>query len=150
VARTLGLPLAPVVPARLCPLPGPLYTVLLGYKEAPVAEARLRFAAIVRMVLVSFLRARVNQLAAQAGGPFDVVSVVPSTHRPGPAPLARVEGLGAAAAALLGACWVPELLRRADTWAAGSGSSYSTTRTSVVPGRKAPLPRCISPGSGLW
>ncbi len=113
MARTLGLPLAPVVPARLCPLPGPLYTVLLGYKEAPVAEARLRFAAIVRMVLVSFLRARVNQLASLIGGPFDVVSVVPSTHRPGPAPLARVEGLGAAAAALLGACWVPELLRRA-------------------------------------
>jgi hypothetical protein len=112
VARRLGLPLTPVVPARLCPLPGPLYMVLLGYKEAPVAEARLRFGAIVRTVLVSFLRARVSQLASMTGGSFDVVSVVPSTHRPGPAPLARVEGLGAAAAALLGACWAPGLLRR--------------------------------------
>ena len=51
VARRLGLPLAPVVPARLCPLPSPLYTVLLGYKESPVAEARRRFGAIVRALV---------------------------------------------------------------------------------------------------
>ena len=44
----LDLPLAPVFPVRLCPLPSPLYAVLLGYKESPVAEARHRFAPMVR------------------------------------------------------------------------------------------------------
>jgi hypothetical protein len=115
VARTLGLPLAPVVPARLCPLPGPLYTVLLGYKEAPVAEARLRFAAIVRVLLCSFLHSNGGRLAALVGGPFDLVALVPSTHRPGVAPLGLVEGLGHdVAAALPTARWTPDLLRRAD------------------------------------
>jgi len=115
VARTLGLPLASVVPARLCPLPGPLYTVLLGYKEAPVAEARLRFAAIVRILLCSFLRSNVGRLAALVGGPFDFVALVPSTRRPGVAPLGLVEGLGYdVAGALPTARWAPDLLRRAD------------------------------------
>jgi hypothetical protein len=114
VARRLGLPLTPVVPARLCPLPSPLYTVLLGYKESPVDEARRRFGTIVRAVVVSFLRASGTRLASLVGGSVDVVSVVPSTHRSGATPLARVEGLGAAVvAALPGACWVPDLLCRA-------------------------------------
>ena len=64
----------PVLPARLCPLPGPLYTVLLGYKESPVAEARLRFGAIVRCALArpSSLGQRAV-LDAALGGPFDLV-----------------------------------------------------------------------------
>ncbi len=114
VARRLGLPLATVAPAHLCPLPSPLYTVLLGYKESPVAEARLRFGAIVGALVASFMRARATRLASLLGGPVDVVSVVPSTHRSGPAPLARLDGLGAAVVgALPGACWVPDLLCRA-------------------------------------
>ena len=55
VAARLGLPLAPVLPARLCPLPGPLYTVLLGYKESAVDEARRYFAGLVRALLAAFL-----------------------------------------------------------------------------------------------
>jgi hypothetical protein len=114
VARRLGLPSAPVVPARLCPLPSPLYTVLLGYKESPVAEARLRFCAIVRALLRAFLLGDGGQLEGAVGGPIDVVALVPSTHRPGPAPLALVDGLaGDVAGALPGARWAPALLRRA-------------------------------------
>jgi hypothetical protein len=114
VARRLGLPLAPVLPARLCPLPGPLYTVLLGYKESPVAEARLRFAGIVRGLVHGFLLAEADRLETALGGPIDLVSVVPSTRRPGPAPLARVTGISVAAAtALPTARWAPDLLRRA-------------------------------------
>jgi hypothetical protein len=115
VARRLGRPLAPVVPARLCPLPSPLYTVLLGYKESPVAEARRRFGALVCALVRSFLLGHGDRLEAMAGGPFDLVVLVPSTHRPGVAPLGRVDGLGHdVRAALPAARWAAELLQRAD------------------------------------
>ena len=116
VARRLGLPLAPVVPVRLCPLPGPLYTVLLGYKESPVAEARLRYGTMVRTLLSEFLHRCAGQLEAVAGGAFGLVLPVPSTHRPGTAPLARVDGLGRdVAAALPLARWAPGLVQRAES-----------------------------------
>jgi hypothetical protein len=115
VARRLGRPLAPVLPVRLCPLPGPLYTVLLGYKESPVAEARLRFGGMVRALVSEFLRHHGADLESLAGGRLDLVLVVPSTHRPGAPPLARVDGVAHdVAAALPGARWTPELLGRAD------------------------------------
>jgi hypothetical protein len=114
VARRLNLPLARVEPVRLCPLPSPLYTVLLGYKESPVAEARARFGAIVRALVRAFLLGQAGRLDAMVGGPFDLVVLVPSTHRPGCAPLGLVEGLGQdVAAALPAARWAPDLLRRA-------------------------------------
>ena len=114
VARRLGRPLAPVVPARLCPLPGPLYAVLLGYKESPVAEARRRFGLIVRWVLRTDLLGH-DRLEAALGGPIDVVALVPSSHRPGPAPLALVAGVAQdVAGAQPAARWAPALLRRAD------------------------------------
>jgi hypothetical protein len=122
VARRLGLPLAPVLPVRLCALPSPLYTVLLGYKESPVAEARRRFGLIVRCLVAAFLRRPGAPLAALLGGPIDLVTVVPSTHRRGPAPLALVDGLGAVvSAALPGARWAPDLLGRAGTRAGVAG-----------------------------
>ena len=114
VARRLGLPLTPVTPVRLCPLPSPLYTVLLGYKESPVAEARARFGAMVRALVHSFLMDAGPRLSARLGGVVDVVAVVPSTHRPGLAPLGLVDGLGSAVlAALPLARWEPDLLQRA-------------------------------------
>jgi hypothetical protein len=114
VARRLGRSLVPVLPVRLCPLPGPLYTVLLGYKESPVAEARCRFGAIIGTLVRTFLLECEAPLGALLGGPVDVVSVVPSTHRPGPAPLALVAGLGAdVVRALPAARWAPDLLCRA-------------------------------------
>ena len=115
MARRLGLPLAPVVPVRLCPLPSPLYTVLLGYKESPVAEARLRYGAMVRALLTEFLLRHAALLEATAGGPLGLALPVPSTRRPGTAPLGRVEGLGRdVAAALPAARWAPGLLQRAE------------------------------------
>jgi hypothetical protein len=116
IARRLGLPPAPVVPARLCPLPSPLYTVLLGYKESPVAEARQRFGTIVRALLRAFLLQHALRLEDAVGGPIEVVALVPSTHRPGPtAPLALVAGLADEVVGLLPAArWAPTLLRRAD------------------------------------
>jgi hypothetical protein len=115
VARRLRLPSAPVVPARLCPLPSPLYTVLLGYKESPVAEARLRFGTIVRALLRGFLLGDGGRLEGAVGGPIDVVALVPSTHRPGLAPLALVGGLADdVGGALPAARWAPALLRRAE------------------------------------
>jgi len=115
VARRLGRPLAPVAPAHLCPLPSPLYTVLLGYKESPVAEARLRFGALVRALVHAFLLAQGDSLEAMAGGAFDLVALVPSTHRPGLAPLGRVDGFDhEVAAAFPAARWAADLLQRAD------------------------------------
>lgn len=114
VARRLGVALAPVVPAHLCPLPSPLYTVLLGYKESPVAEARARFGALVRRLVGAFLLDDGAELEATAGGPIGLVALVPSTHRPGPAALGLVAGLGGTAAGVFpGARWAPDLLCRA-------------------------------------
>jgi len=115
VAQRLGAPPSPVVPAFACPAPGPLYAVLLGYKEAPVDEARRHFARVVRGVLDEFLAVHAPCVAAAAGGATELVLPVPSTRRPGPPALGRVEGLAEVVAARLGgACWDPALLRRTD------------------------------------
>jgi hypothetical protein len=127
VARRLGRPLVAVRPLRLCPLPSPLYRVLLGYKESPVAEARLRFGAMVRALVRAVLVDLGPPLEAMLGGPVDLVTVVPSTHRPGPAPLALVPGLASeVAAALPAARWAPDLLCRAG--AAGGSPPISHMR----------------------
>jgi hypothetical protein len=113
VVAGLGVPLAPVLPVRLCPLPGRLYTVLMGYKESPVDEARRRFAPVVSGVLASFLADHAPCVAAAAGGAIDCVLAVPSTARPDGPPLAALAGLGdAACAAFDGARWTPRLLQR--------------------------------------
>jgi hypothetical protein len=112
VGRRLGLPLAPVVPLRLCPIPGPLYTVLMGYKESPVAEARARFAAMPVRMLADFLATHARCVAACAGTALDVALAVPSTSRPHGAPLSRLQGMEGAIAPS-GALWCPHMLRRA-------------------------------------
>ena len=113
VGHLLGAPLAPVFPVRLCPLPGPLYTVLRGYKESPVAEARRHFGALARALLEAFLDVHGPCLAATAAGPFDLALPVPSSARPGRTPLDAVSGLADAVAARLGSRWVPDALVRA-------------------------------------
>jgi hypothetical protein len=113
VARWLGLPLAPVVPVRLCPLPGPLYAVLMGYKESPVGEARHRFTPMVRALLDDFLAVHAPCLAVAAGGPLDLVLPVPSTTRPGGSPLAGVGGLAEDVGRRIeGVRWSPRALLR--------------------------------------
>ena len=78
-----------------------------------MAEARRRFGTIVHLLLASFLRGVGGRLAELAGGPFDFVALVPSTHRPGRAPLGHVPGLGPeVVAALPTARWAPDLLQR--------------------------------------
>lgn len=115
VARRLGAVLAPVLPMRMCPLPGPLYTVLMGYKEAPVAEARARFGPLVRSLTAGFLRAHVDCIAALAGGRPHFVLPVPSTLRPGGSPIARVPGLAAdVESALPGVRWTGLLCRTSE------------------------------------
>ncbi len=112
MGRRLGFPLTPVVPLRLCPIPGPLYTVLMGYKESPVAEARARYATMPARLLREFLAAHAGCVAAVAGGPLGVALGVPSTARPNGAPLTALDGMAGAAEAG-GACWSPAVLRRA-------------------------------------
>jgi hypothetical protein len=106
VGQRLALPLAPVSPIRLCPLPSPLYTVLMGYKESPIPEARARFTPIVRGLFDDYFARHAPRLAV------DMVLAVPSTARPSGAPLARVPGLGDHLEAQLGARWCDDLLCR--------------------------------------
>jgi hypothetical protein len=114
VGRRLALPLTVVSPVRLCPLPSPLYTVLMGYKESPVPEARARFAPMVRDLFDAFFAAHATCLARDA--PVDLVQVVPSTARPSGAPLALVDGLGAVVQDRLRARLRVDLLCRGPGW----------------------------------
>jgi hypothetical protein len=113
VGLRLGLPLAPVLPVRLCPIPSPLYAVLMGYKEAPVAEARHRFAPMVRQLFDDFLADHAPCASAAADGPVELAFPVPSTARPGGAPLEGLEGLARTVRTRLPtARWSPGLLVR--------------------------------------
>ena len=94
VGHRLGVPLVPVFPVRLCPLPSPLYAVLLGYKESPVAEARRRFAPMVGSLFGAFLGAHAGCLAAAAGGALEMALPVPSTARPRRSTARRRRGSG--------------------------------------------------------
>jgi hypothetical protein len=105
--------LAPVVPVRLCPLPSPLYAVLMGYKESPVGEARRRYAPMVRALLDAFLAVHAPCVVAAAGGPIRLVMPVPSTARPRGSPLAGVDGLAEDVSRRMdGARWSSCTLRR--------------------------------------
>ncbi|HEY1827134.1 MAG TPA: hypothetical protein VGF87_03900 [Acidimicrobiales bacterium] len=77
----------------LCPLPSPLYSVLMGYKEAPVAEVRRRAAATVDALFTRFLTQHRRCVFELLKGPVSVVLPVPSSSRPGPPPLDRIRGL---------------------------------------------------------
>ncbi len=110
MGRRLALPLTPVSPIRLCPLPGPLYTLLMGYKESPVPEARARYTPIVLALVDAFFAAHADCLARDA--PVDLVLAVPSTTRPSGAPLAAVAGLGDVVHGRLGARLAADLLCR--------------------------------------
>lgn len=130
VARRLGAVLSPVLPMQLCPLPGPLYTVLMGYKEAPVAEARARFGPMVRSLTTGFLGAHADCVAALAGGRPDFVLPVPSTRRPGGSPIACVPGLAAAAESALGGVrWTGLLCRTSEP----VGHMHPSARAFAVP-----------------
>ena len=116
MAFRLGLPLAPVLPAHLCPVPGSLYTVLMGYKESPVDEARRRFSPMVFRLFADFFVTHRTCLAAATADGVDLVLPVPSSSRPGRTPLEAVEGLGDLSLSSVrpGATWAPRVLQRAE------------------------------------
>ena len=116
MARRLNLPLTPVMPVHLCPVTGPLYAVLMGYKESPIDELRRQFAGRVRDLLSRFLAVHHACLVAAIGGDVDVVLPVPSSSRPGQASLEGVAGLPELVVSGLGgeARWVPAALQRAS------------------------------------
>ena len=78
----------PVVPISTCPVPGPLHTVLGGYKDALAVDARRHFASILRTLLEGFLALHLACLESLAGGELLVRAVVPPTRRQGPPPSA--------------------------------------------------------------
>jgi len=115
VARHLNLPLSPVLPAHQCPVPGPLYRVLMGYKESPVDEVRSHLSRRVGELFAAFFADHLACVTAAVGGGVDLVVPVPSSSRPGRASLERAEGLAEAAVSALApdARWLPSALRRA-------------------------------------
>ncbi len=121
------------MPVHLCPVPGPLYTVLVGYKESPVDEARRRFTVRLLELFSTFFAEHRKCLVAAMGGRVDLVLPVPSSSRPGQASLERAEGLGDLAVAALGgeARWVPRLLRRS---VGEIGHMHPNTQAFAVPG----------------
>jgi hypothetical protein len=120
------------LPAHLCPVPGSLYTVLMGYKESPVDEARCRFAQLVFRLFADFFVTHRRCLAEATAAGVDLVLPVPSSARPGPTPLEAVEGLGALSVSSVfpGARWAPRVLRRAD---GGIGHMRPNARAFAVP-----------------
>jgi glutamine phosphoribosylpyrophosphate amidotransferase len=89
--------------------------VVLGYKESPVAEARRRFGRRVGLLFADFFSVHRSCLDAATAGDIDLVMPVPSSSRPGPASLERVEGLVDLSVSVVGsgAIWSPQVLRRA-------------------------------------
>jgi hypothetical protein len=119
IRRDLTLGLAPVLPVSLCPLPGPLYSVLMGYKESPVEEVRRRGSALVAALFRHFLIRHRRCVEHELSGPADLVLPVPSSARPGRAPLDRVLGSNGCLALALGhgsgphpPLWCPSALAR--------------------------------------
>ncbi|MGP0030570.1 MAG: hypothetical protein ACLPVF_08700 [Acidimicrobiales bacterium] len=114
MARLLHRVLTPVLPVRLCAVPGRLYTVLMGYKESPVDAARRRFARLVGEHFATLFGDHAACVRALLGGGIDVVLPVPSSSRPGRSSLEGVRDLGDLVVSAFGpgAHWMPGLLRR--------------------------------------
>jgi hypothetical protein len=116
---------------------GPLYAVLMGYKESPVHEVRRRLAGRVLERFAQLFATHRACVVAAIGGGVDLVLPVPSSSRPGPASLEGVEGLGDLAVASLGAAslgttvrWMPAALGRAG---GEIGHMRPNARAFVVP-----------------
>jgi len=135
VVRSLGLTLSPALPARLCPIPSTLYSVLVAYKEAALGEARRRDGTVVCALLGEHMATQRDRVAGRLDGLPDHVVPVPSTSRPDGSPLGRVDGLPAAAVAPFpSASWSPALLRRA---AAPVGHMRPSPQAFAVPEPRA-------------
>jgi hypothetical protein len=133
VAQKLNLPLTPVLPVHLCPVTGPLYAALMGYKESRIEEVRRRSSRRVRDLFALFFASHRACLMAAVGGAIDIVVPVPSSSRPGRASLEGVDGLAEVVISSLGgqARWIPSTLRRAE---GPIGHMQPDARAFAVPG----------------
>ncbi len=97
-------------------MPGPLYRVLMGYKESPVDEVRRKYSRCVGDTFTGFLTEHVACVFAAFGGAADLVVPVPSSSRPGRASLERADGLAEGVVSALGVHvqWSPSTLQRAE------------------------------------
>ena len=92
-ARQLGLPLVPVVVLGEYRVGDAHHRQLRGYKDGPTRAARARYRDELVAGLAAWTRAHGRQLLDRFG-PWSVVTTVPSTWRPGPAPAETlVEGV---------------------------------------------------------
>jgi hypothetical protein len=89
----LKAPLATVLPVAFCPVPSPLYQILLGYKESGVGELRLFCQHRIGKMLTDFAGDHEVCLFDGLGGPVDLMLPVPSTLRPPPSPLEKILGI---------------------------------------------------------
>ena len=85
MARQLGLPLVPLVVLGEYRVGDADHRRLRGYKDGPTAEERARCRAGLLSSLAEWTADHERELAARTG-PWSVVTTVPSTRRPGPAP----------------------------------------------------------------
>jgi len=121
----------------MCPVPGPLYRMLMGYKEAPVDELRRHYSRSVEDSFSTFIAEHVACLTVALGGSVDLVVLVPSSSRPGRASLECAEGLAERVVSALGpgARWLPSALQRAR---GDIGPMRPNALAYVVPGSCRP------------
>ena len=112
----------------------------MGYKEAPVEEVRLRHQGTVDGLFASFFRHHQACVARTLGGPIDLILPVPSSSRPGQAPLDRVPDLGRQlsrySSGPVPALWCPTLLERTGE---PVGHMRATARAFTVPAWAGPV-----------
>ena len=92
-ARQLGLPLVPVVVMGDYRVGDADHRRLRGYKDGRTAEMRARYRRELVSILAAWTAVHGGALVGRTG-PWSVVTTVPSTRRPGPAPAeALVDGV---------------------------------------------------------
>jgi hypothetical protein len=89
-ARQLALSLVPVAAMAHYRLGDGLHRHLRGYKDAPLPEARRMHTAHLVARVRSWITADRSRLARRFGSGWDAVATVPSSRRPGAAPLDMV------------------------------------------------------------
>jgi predicted amidophosphoribosyltransferase len=77
------MPLAPVTAVTSYRVGDEMHRLLRGYKDATPAEARSAFAARLAGLVRRWVADHGDRLLARTGGPWDLVTGVPSSHRPG-------------------------------------------------------------------
>jgi len=90
LVEQLRLPLTPMVSMADYRLSDPLHRRLRGYKDAPAADARRAYRRELVGLVGTWLTANGQSLVARFGTRWDVVTTVPSSRRPGPAPVGAI------------------------------------------------------------